>query len=86
MFNDATLNRLERELSQLTSEERAASAQIRSVETEYQSELRELSNERDRKVGDLEHRLERLAREHGDKEREVGRQRQKLQEDFDKKH
>jgi chromosome segregation ATPase len=86
MFNDATLNRLERELSQLISEERAVSTEIRSAETEYQSKLRELSNDRDRKVKDLEYRLDRLTREHGDKEREVERQRQKLQEDFDKKH
>lgn len=83
MFNDPTLQRLERDLEEEREDIQKRASEERELRARHQNDVRRLNEELDDKIKNIERGNDRSDGKIRDLEQQIKRQREKLQEELD---
>jgi len=84
MFSDPTLIRYERELEGLRRDQHQNEEGLLQLQTDYQADVRRLTDELSRKSKDLENKRTQILHQISNKETELSRHRDRLQADYER--
>jgi len=84
LFGDPTLVRFERELDGLRRDQHQNEEELRSLQTDYQADVRRLEDEFGRKRKDLDNKRTHILHQISSKETEISRHRDRLQEEYER--